>query len=105
MKASSRVARESAQVLGQAIRVARIDRRWTLADLAERAGVTRQTMSKVERGEPSVALGTYFEAAWLVGVPLFESDEARSRYAAHQRVELALLPSTARRRRDSVIDF
>ena len=34
-------------------------------------------MRKVERGDPSVALGTAFEAATLVGVPLFHHDAAR----------------------------
>ncbi len=106
MKASrlSPASREALEVLGWAVRAGRLQRRWTVAELAERVGVSRPTIAKVERGDPSVAIGTYFEAATLVGVPLFADDDARNRYAAHKRTELALLPASARRPRQVVDD-
>lgn len=75
-----------------------------MAELAERIGVSRPTMAKIERGDPSVAIGTVFEAAAVLGVPLFEGDETRSRHGAHKRVEVALLPARARRRKVVVDD-
>ena len=93
----SPLAHDAIHVLGESIRVARLKRRWTTADLAERVGVSRATISKVEHGDPSVSIGTFFEAATLVGVPLFEDETTRRRHAAHQRAELALLPERARR--------
>ncbi len=56
-------------------------------------------MRKVERGDPSVALGTAFEAAALVGVPLF-SDDATTLTRESELVEarLAVLPQRVRRR-------
>ena len=58
---------EAVKLLGDKVVLARRERRWTLAELAERVGVSVVTMRKVEKGYPSVALGTAFEAAALVG--------------------------------------
>lgn len=70
-------AAEASQLLGARIRLARRERRWSLSELANRTGVTPFTMSKVERGDPSVGLGVAFEAAALVGVALFHDDRER----------------------------
>ncbi len=40
------------QRFGSAIRAVRIKRRWTQADLARRSGVSRATISRLERGHP-----------------------------------------------------
>ena len=90
---------EAIKLLGGKVVLARRERRWTLAELAERVGVSVVTMRKVERGDPSVALGTAFEAAALVGVPLFHHDSARRSVegeVVHSR--LAVLPATVRSR-------
>lgn len=73
----SRYAIEAAQLLGAQIRAARLERRWSQKELAGRAGITTPTLRKVEQGDPSVALGTAFEVAALVGVPLFHEDRSR----------------------------
>lgn len=75
----------------------RTQREWTVEDLARRVGVSPVTVRKVERGDPTVALGTAFEAAVLVGVELFTDDRARLA-AEERRVEafLTLLPSRVR---------
>ena len=97
---------EALGILAAAIRAERLRRGWTVRELAERVGVSHPTIVKVERGDPSVAAGTLFEAATLVGVPLFDADDAaRQRYGAHKRVELALLPAAARRRARVDDDF
>ncbi|MDE0499678.1 MAG: helix-turn-helix transcriptional regulator [Acidimicrobiaceae bacterium] len=95
----SRSTVEAARLLGQSIALARRERRWTVAELAERVGSSETTMRKVERGDPSVALGTVFEAAALVGVPLF-SDDATTLARESELVEarLAVLPQRVRRR-------
>jgi len=88
---------EATELLGTQVRIGRLERRWTVQELAERVGVSVVTLRKIERGDPSVGLGIAFEAATLVGVPLFY--EERSRLAAElRRAEdrLAVLPSRAR---------
>lgn len=69
----------AAALLGAEIRLARRRRRWTQLELAERIGITSRTVYKIERGDLSVGLGTAFEAAALLGVPLFHPERSRLR--------------------------
>ncbi len=89
---------DAARLLGASVRIARLERRWTVEDLAERVGVNHSTMRKVERGDLTVRLGVAFEAAALLGVPLFgDDDERRSLETARLEDRLAVLPERARR--------
>jgi transcriptional regulator with XRE-family HTH domain len=54
---------DAARLLGEQVRLARRSRRWTQVDLASRAGVTADTLRKVENGDLSVSLGTALEMA------------------------------------------
>lgn len=97
---------EAGRLLGARIRLGRREHRWTLQELADRVGVTAVTMRKVERGELTVGLGIAFEAATVVGVPLFHEDRARrSLEAARVQDRLAVLPRTVRRSTDFDDDF
>ena len=89
---------EAAKLLGARVRLARRERRWTLQELAERVGVSHVTMRKVERGDLTFALGIAFEAAAVVGVPLFHEDRSRRSLEA-SRVDdrLAVLPQLVRK--------
>ena len=44
---------------GGNLKLARLRRKYSAAVVAQRAGVSRTTLSKVEQGDPSVALGIY----------------------------------------------
>lgn len=57
--------------LGQRIVVARTARNITQAQMAERAGVSRTTLSKLEAGDASVSLGTLVQVLAILGL---ESD-------------------------------
>jgi transcriptional regulator with XRE-family HTH domain len=87
---------EAAELLGAEIRQARIARRWTVRELAERAGISPATLQKVERGNPSVSLGTAFDVAVLVGVPLFYADSSRLADEAARIRRPTLLPRAVR---------
>jgi transcriptional regulator with XRE-family HTH domain len=102
----SRLAIEAARLLGARVRQGRLERRWTQEEFAERVGVSPVTVRKIEAGDPSVAIGSVFEAAVLVGAPLFGDDPVR-RSLESARVEdrLALLPSRARRPLEFDDDF
>jgi len=54
--------------LGEDIRNARRRRQLTMAILAERAFTTRQTLQKVEVGDPMVAMGTYAAVLQALGL-------------------------------------
>lgn len=89
---------EAGRLLGARVKLARIERRWTLQELAERVGVTHVTMRKVERGDLTVGLGVAFEAATVVGVVLFGEDRSRlSLEAGRVADRLALLPKATRK--------
>ncbi len=45
--------------MGEQIKLARLRRRLSTELVAERAGISRATLWKVEKGDPSVAMGTY----------------------------------------------
>lgn len=45
--------------LGDNIRKVRLRRAYTLETIADRAGITRKTLYRVERGDPAVSLGIY----------------------------------------------
>ncbi|HEY9379455.1 MAG TPA: helix-turn-helix transcriptional regulator [Jiangellaceae bacterium] len=82
------------RALGQQLAAARRQQRRTASEVAERAGTTRVTLRRIERGEPDVAIGTYFEVATVLSVPLFgrEGRELAELVAQGQR-DLALLPA------------
>lgn len=96
---------EAARLLGASVSLARRERRWSMQELADRAGITKFTLGKVERGDLTVGLGVAFEVAALVGVPLFHEDRARlSVDIDRARDRIALLPRRVRERRESVKD-
>jgi transcriptional regulator with XRE-family HTH domain len=95
----SPMTRDAVTVLGQIVSTERRAQRRTAADLAERAGISRDTLYRVERGDPAVAVGTVLELLVLLGVPLFGEDaEGLAREAAAGRRLLTLLPERVRRR-------
>ncbi len=85
------------EVFGHMIRAARLERKMPQAELAERLGVSRQTISALERGDAKVAVGAVFEAATIVGIPLL-TDNARDLQRLSTTVAhlASLLPERAR---------
>lgn len=76
-RATSRYAAEAMSYLGQLIRQRRIERKETVAELAERAGISRGLLQRVEKGDPGCSIGAVFEVAALVGIRLFDLDRER----------------------------
>lgn len=54
--------------LGQRIRIARIRRGWSVADLASKAGINRNTLTALELGRPGTAIGVCVTVLWALGL-------------------------------------
>lgn len=57
-----------AEALGERLRLARLRRRMSLAELAARVDVTRNTLSRLERGELSTSLGVLARVLAVLGL-------------------------------------
>lgn len=53
--------------LGENLAIARKRRKEPIRVWAERIGVSAPTVGRMERGDPSVAMGVYVTALWLIG--------------------------------------
>jgi DNA-binding XRE family transcriptional regulator len=73
----SKYSLEAAILFGKQIQLHRKINKWTESELAERAGISRATIQKIEKGDMTCQIGLVFEVATLVGVRLF-SDSPQS---------------------------
>jgi transcriptional regulator with XRE-family HTH domain len=93
----SRYAREAVELLGHMIRNARIDRQMTVAELAERAGVSRGLVNRIENGDMGCSIGATFEMAAILGIRLFDAEPTTlTRRLGMARDRLTLLPKAVR---------
>lgn len=101
----SRATLQALALMGASIRLARKQRKMSEAELAARIGIARSTLQSIEKGEARTEIGLVFEAAVLLGVPLFVDDPLRLT-AEKARIDdkLALLPQSIRRPRAEVED-
>ncbi|WP_038181630.1 helix-turn-helix transcriptional regulator [Vibrio rhizosphaerae] len=80
--------------------IQRKEKKITVEELCSRVGVSKPTMIKILKGDPSVSIGLYFETAWVLGVSLFEPDE--NQFAIKRKTNAkfeALLPNRVRRKK------
>ena len=70
----------------------------TEEDLSGRAGISRRTLQKIERGDLKCEIGLYFEVATLAGINLFGAEDSTSVTMHLNRLndKLALLPQRIR---------
>lgn len=59
--------RRALRKLGQDLAVARRKRNFTLAMMVERMGVATNTYRRIEKGDPTVAMGAYAMALFVLG--------------------------------------
>jgi transcriptional regulator with XRE-family HTH domain len=55
-------------LLGENIRLARLRRKFSADQVAERADITRNTLRAIERGDPSVMIGAYTKVLFCLGL-------------------------------------
>jgi transcriptional regulator with XRE-family HTH domain len=54
--------------LGENIRLARLRRKLSAEQVSERAGIGRITLWKIENGAPTVAIGSYLQVLFILGL-------------------------------------
>ena len=89
----SKYTQEALSLLGKQIKLGRKRHHWSELDLSERAGISRATLQKIEKGYPGSSIGLFFEIAVLVGLKLFDPEmSSLARYLAQTDDKLAVLP-------------
>ena len=56
------------RALGERLKLARLRRELPTVLFAERLGISRDTLSRLEKGDPNIALGTYMRALRVLGL-------------------------------------
>jgi transcriptional regulator with XRE-family HTH domain len=54
--------------LGERIQLARLRRKLSSVQMAERTGLSRKTVFNIEQGSPTVALGGYLQVLFVLGL-------------------------------------
>ena len=54
--------------LGRNIRIARLRRKLSREELAERIGISRYVLADIEKGKPTTAIAAYLGALWALGL-------------------------------------
>ena len=95
----SRYTESAMQLLAGLIREARLERKMTAQEVADRAGISRGLLQRIEKGDLKCEIGAAFEVALIVGVHLFGmEDEANLEFQLKQnKARLALMPKSIRK--------
>jgi len=101
----ARYTTDGTALLGKMIRHGRKQRKMTEMELAERLGIARSTLQRLEKGDPKVEIGIMFEAATLLGLKLFDSDETGiNRLSERMDDRIAVLPKHVYKAGKKVVD-
>lgn len=101
----SRYSRDATALLGALIREARKERKLTAQEVADRAGISRGLLQRIEKGDLKCEIGAMFEVATIVGVKLFDADETTlSKHLSQTKDKLALLPKSIRKKSKAIRD-
>lgn len=95
------VVSRSLRVLGNTIRIARLDRNLPQSIVAERAGISLKTLSEIEKGSPATELGNLAAVLAAVGFGYpFKEFLAPARDATGMMLEESRMPLRVRRRHE-----
>lgn len=86
------ILQESLRNLGRELRAHRKKLKVSAVVAAEAAGMSRVTLHRIERGEPSVAMGAYFSAMFALGLRFQLSDPTQSVPTLASKIRLADYP-------------
>jgi len=92
--------------LGRNIRTARLRRKLSMEELAERVGISRYVLADIEKGKPTTAIAAYLGTLWALGL-LWNMQEVADpdRDQEGKILERARSPKTAPKRKTINDDF
>ena len=93
------------RLLSSLIKVTRKERKLTTQDIADRAGISRGLVQRIEKGDMKCSIGAVFEVAAILGVRLFDADKTSlSKHIRQNEDKLALMPKSIRKKTRVVND-
>lgn len=96
---------DAVRMLGLAIRAERKAKKMSEQTLADRCGVSRSFIKRLEKGDPACGIGSAFEAAYVVGISLFDMGPNRlSSELKRTEERLTLLPKSIRQTKPVIND-
>lgn len=60
--------RQGLRKMGEDLKKARLKRKLKMTVVAERAGISRETLSKIQKGDPGVSIGAYAMVIFALGL-------------------------------------
>ena len=92
-------------LFGHLVQAARKEKKLTAQDVASRAGISRNFLRRIEKGDPKCNIGAFFEVATIVGVKLFDADETSlNKHIRQVEDKLTLLPKAIHKKKRKVDD-
>lgn len=64
-----------------------------VGELYERSQISAVTLRKVERGDPSVAIGIFFEVATVLGIVLYAEPDELTSIVGRLKDKIMLMPA------------
>ncbi len=92
------------KALGERLKVARLRRTITGSQFSERLGVSRETLRRLELGDPTIAVGTYMRALRVLGLDKDIEQVARDDTLGHKLQDLKLVTPVSRRQPSTAKD-
>ena len=94
----SRYTEEALKLMAGLIRTARLERKLSAQAVAERTGISRSMLQRIEKADMKCEIGAVFEVATIVGVRLFGHEgSSLSKHIKQTQDKLALLPQKGRK--------
>jgi transcriptional regulator with XRE-family HTH domain len=97
---------ERTRELGYRVRLARTRRGLSIVELADKAGINRNTLNALELGKPGVALGACITVLWALGLEKTLDAVAHPEADAHGKtLEASRRPARIRKSRKSTSEY
>jgi len=98
-QAYSRYSADAVQLMSSLIKVARKERKLTTQDIADRAGISRGLVQRIEKGDMKCSIGAVFEVAAILNIRLFDADKhSLSSHIRQSEDKLTLMPKSIRKK-------